>query len=123
MSVLKRCRLRNGVEQDDIGIEDRVVLVIDEKRMSGNRHHAHAVEVCALPDDLLIAEIDVYVADGVAGLTATAIAAPLVGYHRDVTWSERRRAGRLRRRARRSLPGRRDRRRRFAPAHEKDRLE
>ena len=70
LAVFELRRLFDRVEDDDVGLEHRVVLVIDQKRMSADRHRAHAVEMRALADDLFVAVIDVHVADRVARFTA-----------------------------------------------------
>ncbi len=65
------------VEHDDVGGEHRVVRVVDEKRMAGDRHGAHAVEVRVFADDLFVAVIDVHVADRVARFAFSRLAGHL----------------------------------------------
>ena len=61
-------RFADRIEVDLVGGEDRVVRVIDQKRMAGDRHRAFAVEVRLIADDLFVPVVDVHVADGVARL-------------------------------------------------------
>ena len=66
-------------------VKYRVVLVIDQERMAGDRDRANAVEVRVFADDLFIGVVDVHVADRVARFTPFAIAGPLIGDDRDVS--------------------------------------
>ena len=83
-AFFKLRRLAHGVENDRLGGENRIALVIDDERVAGDRDRPVTVEMRFLADDLFDRIVDVHVADCIAGLAFLRSAVDGVRDDRDV---------------------------------------